>query len=103
MLAKQVQFLLSHIDCDNVILCGDFNAIPTEECIQLISNEMTNLYPNSEHTTCKLRQTLVSKCIDYIFVKGITYLSTSTLPIMVESPNNNHPSDHYPLCAELML
>lgn len=99
---RQVHFLLSHVN-DRTIVCGDFNAPPSEKCIQLMSDEMKNLYPNSEHTTCKMRQTLVSRCIDYMFVKGIVSTSTASLPMIIESPNKLHPSDHYPLCAEFML
>lgn len=118
--SRQVHFLLSHCYDEKTIVCGDFNASSPEYCIMLmLDDDFSSAYSIGEPTTCragtstgdgfhveptaKRREQLIYKTIDYIFYKGVNLTNTNQLPSLEESPNEKHPSDHFPLCAEFSL
>lgn len=90
-----------------VIIAGDFNAIPTEDCITQVSNNFTNAFPECKFTTVKLRKELVCRVIDYIWFKCLSLESAGLLPSQPPEhpyyPNSQHPSDHIHLTATFRI
>lgn len=95
----QVDFILDRLGDDittPIIIGGDFNAYPDEECINKLRKRMTNISGNgltfpSDAPDCK---------IDYLFFapkKGCDLISTQVIG------HNPQPSDHRAVSTEIKL
>lgn len=91
-----------------VVLMGDFNALPSEEPIRIISMHLnyagevssSPLYgPNG--TFNGFSDKIINNRIDYIFIKNLdveTYIHIDD-----RLNNNNHISDHFPVMSNLIF
>jgi len=96
-----------------IILVGDLNAEPTYESfkvlkdLQLHSNTtLQSAYAPDQWTTCKQREKLELRVIDYILYSELNLIAVDDPPkeksIVVRGlPDRNMPSDHLPLFAIL--
>jgi nocturnin len=94
---------------DHRILCGDFNAEPTEHCIQMFSDqkdiEMAEPLP---WTTWKVREIPVKHTIDYVFYSSNMKVHSSWLPPhnvhpVKALPCVNYPSDHIGVAVNFII
>jgi endonuclease/exonuclease/phosphatase family metal-dependent hydrolase len=70
---KQIEKIIKKIDsinCDKLVLCGDFNATPNSEVLDILQKYKMN-YINNKITTLR------GKIIDYICTKNIKIVSSS--------------------------
>ncbi len=111
--AMQLMEVIAEID-EPMVICGDFNGEPSEPLYNIILDEgFRSAYYGTdrdesepEFTTYKYRESLESKCIDYIFLRGAKVCSVLSLPKSDEIgpnglPNHIFPSDHLSLVAKL--
>ena len=104
----------TELRCDGLILCGDFNAEPTYNCIRKLCSytfqncNLSNAFADAEITTYKIRDKEYSRVIDYVFYYNLQLISTNKL--MQKSdigdkglPNLTFPSDHLFLKADFKL
>ena len=90
-----------------VILTGDFNLTDDSEPIKILSAELKDSYYHSQKTPYGPKGTfqafktdeVVKERIDYIFTKGFSVKSLTTIDDRRE--NLLYPSDHFPVLAEL--
>lgn len=105
---------LSIISCDNVLFVGDFNDIPTSDCIKYIESKGFKSAYNLNNkllTTAKVRKDLVIRCIDYIWYRGSYWgkiKSVRDLEVLSDFaqnylPHKNHPSDHLMLGMKIEI
>ena len=86
-----------------VILTGDFNALPKDTPIQILSKQMADAFTSSKKAPSGTVGTFngfrinqnVTQRIDYIFTKNITVLSYRN--IEDKRQNNLQISDHFPV------
>jgi endonuclease/exonuclease/phosphatase family metal-dependent hydrolase len=89
-----------------LILMGDFNALPNDKPIKILSKQMADAFKSSPKITYKNIGTFngfkideaVTKRIDYIFTKKITVISYQN--IEDKRQNNLQISDHFPVLIE---
>ena len=98
-----------------MILCGDFNADPTESVYKTISTRFSSAYKQAlkdepVFTTWTKRQTEkeMKRTLDYIFYtesdfKVSAVVSLTSPSLMKPIPNIEYPSDHLSLVAHLNL
>lgn len=122
-----LKFLTHHCDDRPIIVCGDFNAEPTEPIYSTVLNSKLNLASayadcsvndaaNSAlreppYTTWKIREEgEICHTIDYIFyskskmeVEAVLELPTSEEIGNDRVPSFSYPSDHFSLCCDLKL
>ncbi len=86
-----------------VILTGDFNAEPDWEEMQVLKE-----YPEFRNVTEKIGITYhgftadaIPTCIDFIIIRGS--ISCRKVEKWTDRENGVYLSDHYPVCAELVL
>lgn len=82
-----------------IIICGDFNDIPDSLACQEMMKRFKSAYKNengSSWTTCKRRQELVKREIDYIFHDDkLKCVQTLNIPEgNLVFPSELYPSDH---------
>ncbi|XP_017767786.1 PREDICTED: nocturnin isoform X2 [Nicrophorus vespilloides] len=115
-----LNFLSTHCGDRPVILCGDFNAEPTEPIYSTLLNNKFNLSSayadckSSEeppYTTWKIREEgEVCHTIDYVFytkdkleVDAVLEFPTGDEIGPDRVPSNNYPSDHFSLVCDFKL
>ena len=103
-----------------VIICGDFNGIPSEDFYQIMANQsschLASAYSKAageelSYTTWKIRQDVETKhTIDYIWFTHdlLTVVSYLQLPDEQEVPETrfpsySSPSDHLALCCDFVF
>ena len=120
----QIKSLIEHItkirkdmNIDNFIICGDFNAKPSEKVITILeeNNDIYSIfdYSNDAFTSVKQRDKLYCYNIDYIFVsknikciskhKALEDLTIDELSKHNYLPCDYYPSDHLYLCCNLTV
>lgn len=90
-----------------VILMGDFNALSTDEPIQLVTEQLTNSMNESMIVYSKggtfngfnFHQP-ANDCIDYIFITPKKF-KVLKYGILTDSFNCHYPSDHFPVWVSL--
>lgn len=90
-----------------LIVCGDFNAEPHFDCIQMMEKEgvFNSVSKNFEFTTYKIREKEYCRIIDYIFFSSNLKLICRNTNFSKEEiginglPNEKFPSDHLQLYA----
>ena len=90
-----------------MIVCGDFNAEPHFDCIQMMEKEgvFNNVSRNFDFTTYKIREKEYCRIIDYIFFSNNLKLICRNTNVSKEEiginglPNEKFPSDHLQLYA----
>lgn len=98
---------------NTLIMAGDFNFEPTNDCYKsIINTNMKSAYKNIHLTepitnivhTCISKQ-ILNLCLDYIFVSN--YATVKHVDEIKETdnimPNEEFPSDHKPLYAEIII
>jgi endonuclease/exonuclease/phosphatase (EEP) superfamily protein YafD len=95
-----------------IIVCGDFNDIPSSSAYDVMLGSYKSAYPDNEehYTTFKVQSNVVKRCIDYIFYtpeslnleRRLEIPSSDVIPYP-HLPNIFHPSDHLHLIAEFGL
>lgn len=89
------------------IIGGDFNDEPNSPCMNLMKEHFSVSHP-PDFTTWKSRNdNVVKRVIDYYCFKNFdTKNIFTTIPknICIDKivPNCNFPSDHFPICAEIL-
>jgi len=93
-----------------VLLTGDMNAEPNEDCIAQIKAHplgFVSAYPEESYTTWKIRDTEVKRCIDYVFsTPGLTPFRHTLPPPDATArwfPSIHCPSDHLPLMVDFTV
>lgn len=101
----QCKAIIDIIKDDECIFCGDFNDVPDSLFYNYLTKEcgFKDVYQDTErmYTTCKKREELVCRVIDYIFIrskklnaaKTIEAPDLNTLP-EIGLPSEGYPSDH---------
>ena len=99
---EQVQHLIRNIP-ENIptVICGDFNEELNGQACQLMTKNFTTAITDVI-TTCKKRDQLYTRQIDYIFYRNFFNRRSKTEILSVEIPDiglpsKDHPSDHIPL------
>ena len=98
------------LNCKGLIICGDFNAEPTNESINYLKNfkfiqtKLSNAFEDADFTTFKIREEEYIRVIDYIFYYNLGLIKTNKLMTKTEIgpnglPNESFPSDHLYLKA----
>lgn len=86
-----------------LVVCGDFNDVPSSPVCTKFSASFTNSNPATEWTTWKKREAEVKRTIDYVWYKPDKLRCTSAAPIVPAEPgpypSASQPSDHLPLVA----
>lgn len=102
---EQCSVIMDKIGDNDCIFLGDFNDVPNSLCYNFITkkHKFIDVYDNDKriYTTCKKRDKLVCRVIDYIFYRSnkmkpqneIQAPLLSSLPA-VGLPSKEHPSDH---------
>lgn len=120
----QIAYLIQYLKSKNLdhplILCGDFNAPPTEPAYEVVKScdlglTSVNTHLSQEgqepkYTTWKVRDTEVCRTIDYIWYtkKGLKVKSILNMPSEDEIgkgrlPSFRYPSDHLSLVCDMIL
>ncbi|HET9057931.1 MAG TPA: endonuclease/exonuclease/phosphatase family protein [Chitinophagaceae bacterium] len=94
-----------------VILTGDFNAQPSDEPIQYISNNMQNTRAISNQPAYGPVDTWngfqfdqkPTGCIDYIFINKHPKIRAKKFATITDSYDKKYPSDHFPVLAGLII
>lgn len=89
------------------IVCGDFNAEPHFDCVQMMEKEgdFNSFSKNFNFTTYKIREKEYCRIIDYIFFSSSLKLICRNTNVSKEEiginglPNEKFPSDHLQLYA----
>lgn len=89
------------------VVCGDFNDVPTSDCMKEMLRTFRLTIPEDTVSTCKKREVLVMRRIDYILTRGVKLSGRipafDTLEIPeVGLPSKNFPSDHLYLTAQTL-
>ena len=94
-----------------ILLVGDLNTEPTYESFKVLKDmplhdktTLQSAYASDQWTTCKQRETLELRVIDYILYSGLNLIAVENPPkeknIVVKGlPDRSMPSDHLPLFA----
>lgn len=115
-----LDFLAEHTDHRPVIMCGDFNAEPSEPVYSTVMSDarfhLDSAYrcvagAEPDYTTWKIREEgEVCHTIDYIFYsrKQLSVSQVLKLPAAEEigherCPSLSYPSDHFSLLADFKL
>ena len=103
---REVSELLETVFADGlepVALCGDFNATPDRDLIQLaLSRGFSDAYAAAPQPTANSDRT--AKRIDYIFHSSACRSQPEPLPMIDDEtplPSETEPSDHLPILATL--
>ena len=120
-LLKHIEELKRDVDSESaVIICGDFNGVPSEKFYELMENNngksLQSAYKEAmgeepSFTTWKIRQNVVTKhTIDYIWFSHDIFSVVSYLKLPEEGdvpeygfPSFKSPSDHVALCCNFTL
>jgi len=93
---------------EQVILMGDFNAVPRDEPIGVLTQSLVDTRsagteppfgPEGTFNGFKFQEP-VQKRIDYIFLSG-TDLKVKQYAVLSDSRNCHYPSDHLPVLARM--
>ena len=124
MRKDQISYLIQYLRDKNLahplILCGDFNAPPTEPAYEVAKSSDLGLKSVNTHlskdgqepkyTTWKVRDTEVCRTIDYIWYtkKGLKVKSVLNMASEAEIgdgrlPSFRYPSDHLSLVCDMIL
>lgn len=124
MRKEQITFLTQYLKDKSLahplILCGDFNAPPTEPAYEVVKScnlglTSVNTHLSSEgqepkYTTWKVRDTEVCRTIDYIWytkkglkVKSILNMASEEEVGVGRLPSFRYPSDHLSLVCDMIL
>ena len=124
MRKEQISNLLQYLKDKNLdhplVLCGDFNAPPTEPAYEVVKSSDLGLKSVNTHlskdeqepkyTTWKVRDTEVCRTIDYIWYsrKGLKVSSVLNMASEEEVgegrlPSSRYPSDHLSLVCDLIV
>ena len=111
MVLEQVKQLSGNLP---VIVTGDFNAVPTDDPIKVLTDEKDPRHLTHTRTLAPLRygpewtfhdygRIPVDErvWIDYIFVKG--YINVLRHGVLTESLDNLYPSDHCPVISSILI
>lgn len=93
------QHMSHNMKANHWILCGDFNSDDESIVVQSIESlGFVDSFATKKQATYKNRR------IDYIFHSKNLYAKADTLvQIKGPLPNQNEPSDHIPVCADILL
>lgn len=121
---EQITYLTQYLKDKNldhpIILCGDFNAPPTEPAYDVVKSCDLNLTSVNTHlsqegkepkyTTWKVRDTEVCRTIDYIWyskqglkVKSVLNMASEKEVGEGRLPSFRYPSDHLSLVCDFIL
>lgn len=94
---KKIAEISNSIENMDVIIAGDFNAVPQSEVINIAEESFNNTCDDCKPT---FPATAPSKVIDYIFFKSkVNNLFVSQYDVI----NDSYSSDHRPVFAEIKL
>ncbi len=116
-------FVTKEREADNVILCGDFNAIPDESCHKIVEDLglkscnvklYTTTYKLSTYGILPLENgkvipKVIDRVIDYIYVgKNFDVVNIRVKHTREDQknfflPTKDYPSDHLYVCVELLI
>lgn len=90
-----------------IIIGADFNEEPDGLATQHTLENFLSAYPKDVITTMKKCDKVYSRCIDYIFYRGLEMVERYELPDISDFKDlllcANHPSDHLNLGAKFVL
>ena len=95
LVLKQVKLLSRNLP---VIVTGDFNAVPTDDPIKVLTDEKDPRHLTHARTLAPLDERV---WIDYIFVKG--NVKVLRHGVLAESLDNLYPSDHCPVISRILV
>lgn len=93
--AKELLAIIEDIPAP-LIVGGDFNATPGSESIEILNSKLHVGCRNRNCTQATFSTTNPNKVIDYIFYKGIDYLSVDQYGVYKKAIEE---SDHFPVTA----
>ena len=93
-----------------VVICGDFNDVPTSEPIKYLeqATKFKSAYEEITFTTFKIREKVQKRVIDYVFYnENLQLIAKSNIPTeetIGENglPNAEYPSDHLSLFCKFV-